>query len=186
MRSRVLHETCCLYTHAFVELYSHLRCLCSGLCWVPIESGLRFFRFLCSSFILQVESTQGLRDILITIGRYNSLEQHYTRVRMRPLKRLWEEFEAARVGIPLAKPAATDNSAGGDRRPATMSTSVNGLTTSFADWLPHFYDEVLLVLEQELKWYAIISLLLISPVNNCFCNSGDCFPSCALNDGSHD
>lgn len=103
----------------------------------------------------KVESTQGLRNILITIGRYKSLEQHYTRVRMRPLKRLWEEFESAKVGIPLAKAAATDNSTGGDRRPATMSTSANGSTTSFAEWLPHFYDEVLLVLEQELKWCMV-------------------------------
>lgn len=103
----------------------------------------------------KVESTQGLRDILITIGRYKSLEQHYTRVRMRPLKRFWEEFEAVKVGIPLAKPAATDNSVGGDRRPATMPNSANGSTTSFAEWLPHYYDEVLLVLEQELKWCMV-------------------------------
>lgn len=105
-------------------------------------------------FQWQVESTQGLRDILITIDRYSSLESHYTRVRMRPLKRLWEEFEAANVGFPMAKPTATDTSAGGDRRPATMSIAASGLTTSFAEWLPHFYDEVLLVLEQELKWYV--------------------------------
>ena len=102
--------------------------------------------------VWQVESTQGLRDILITVGRYKSLEQHYTRVRMRPLKRLWEDFEAAKAGIPLSKPAATDNNVGGDRRPATMLSSANG-STSFAEWLPHYYDEVLLVLEQELKWY---------------------------------
>ncbi|KAG0584810.1 hypothetical protein KC19_3G236100 [Ceratodon purpureus] len=103
----------------------------------------------------KVDSTQGLRDILITVGRYKSLEQHYTRVRMRPLKRLWEDFEAAKVGIPLAKPAATDSTMGGDRRPATMSSSANGSTTSFAEWLPHYYDEVLLVLEQELKWCMV-------------------------------
>lgn len=103
----------------------------------------------------KVESTQGLRDILITVGRYKSLEQHYTRVRMRPLKRMWEDFEAAKAGIPLAKPAATDNTMGGDRRPATMSSSANGSTTSFAEWLPRYYDEVLLVLEQELKWCMV-------------------------------
>jgi hypothetical protein len=108
-----------------------------------------------------VESTQGLRDILITVGRYKSLEQHYTRVRMRPLKRMWEDFEAAKAGIPLAKPAATDNTMGGDRRPATMSSSANGSTTSFAEWLPRYYDEVLLVLEQELKWYILHMLILL-------------------------
>jgi hypothetical protein len=102
----------------------------------------------------QVESTQGLRDILITIDRYSSLEQHYTRVRMRPLRRLWDEFESAKAGLPLAKTSTTENQPGTDRRPPSTAISVKGPAMSFVEWLPHFYDEILLVLEQELKWYV--------------------------------
>jgi len=102
----------------------------------------------------QVESTQGLRDILITIDRYSSLEQHYTRVRMRPLRRLWDEFESAKAGLSLAKTSTTENHPGTDRRPPSTAISVKGPAMSFVEWLPHFYDEILLVLEQELKWYV--------------------------------
>jgi hypothetical protein len=103
----------------------------------------------------KVESTQGLRDILITIDRYSSLEQHYTRVRMRPLRRLWDEFESAKAGLPLAKTSTTENQPGTDRRPPSTVISVKGPAMSFVEWLPHFYDEILLVLEQELKWCMV-------------------------------
>jgi hypothetical protein len=36
----------------------------------------------------KVEETQKLRNILIAINRFSSLEQQYTRVRMRPLRRV--------------------------------------------------------------------------------------------------
>jgi hypothetical protein len=38
--------------------------------------------------------------------------------------------------------------------------SINGL--SFSSWLPNFYDETLLYLEQEWKWYVHGDLLLRS------------------------
>lgn len=36
----------------------------------------------------KVEETQKLRNILIAINRFSSLEQQYTRVRMRPLRKV--------------------------------------------------------------------------------------------------
>ncbi|KAL3694263.1 hypothetical protein R1sor_007914 [Riccia sorocarpa] len=96
----------------------------------------------------KVDSTQGLRDILITIGRYSSLEQHYTRVRVRPLRRLWEEFESGKSALPVG------TSAGAAKLPATITGPIGG-SVSFAEWLPKFYDEVLVQLEQELKWCTV-------------------------------
>jgi hypothetical protein len=73
---------------------------------------------------------------------------------MRPLRRLWDEFESAKAGLPLAKTSTTENQPGTDRRPPSTAISVKGPAMSFVEWLPHFYDEILLVLEQELKWYV--------------------------------
>ncbi|BBN04234.1 conserved oligomeric Golgi complex subunit 7 [Marchantia polymorpha subsp. ruderalis] len=95
----------------------------------------------------KVDSTQGLRDILITIGRYSSLEQHYTRVRVRPLRRLWEEFESGKGGLPIGKSAT-------GVKLQTLA-GPNSVSVSFAEWLPKFYDEVLVQLEQELKWCTV-------------------------------
>ncbi|KAL2633454.1 hypothetical protein R1flu_004933 [Riccia fluitans] len=96
----------------------------------------------------KVDSTQGLRDILITIGRYSSLEQHYTRVRVRPLRRLWEEFESGKGGLPVG------TSAGAAKLSATITGPTSG-SVSFAGWLPKFYDEVLVQLEQEFRWCTV-------------------------------
>ncbi|EFJ06368.1 hypothetical protein SELMODRAFT_135591 [Selaginella moellendorffii] len=74
----------------------------------------------------KVESVQAFRAILLTIGRYNSLEQQYSKVRLKPLRRLWDEYESSTDGVGSGKP--------------------------FIEWLPTFYDQVLLTLEQELKW----------------------------------
>ncbi|CAM6118369.1 unnamed protein product [Calypogeia fissa] len=96
----------------------------------------------------KVDSTQGLRDILIRIGRYSSLEQHYTRVRVKPLRRLWEEFESGKGGLPVGKQSTND------KQPVTLIAQTDG-SVSFLEWLPKFYDEVLVQFEQELKWCTI-------------------------------
>jgi len=85
----------------------------------------------------KVDAVQDLRGILIRIERFKSLEAQYTKIHVKPLKKLWEDFDlkqrASRVDM---------EKLGGE--------SINGL--SFSSWLPNFYDETLLYLEQEWKW----------------------------------
>ncbi|KAJ7562275.1 hypothetical protein O6H91_03G062100 [Diphasiastrum complanatum] len=95
-----------------------------------------------------------LRDIFITIGRYSSLEQQYSRVRMKPLRRLWEEFEAGKGPNAIGKPSIGVTQ--GNERPLTgRGTPEDGSVISFLDWLPRFYDEVLLIFELEIKWCTV-------------------------------
>nr|CAB3468706.1 unnamed protein product [Digitaria exilis] len=85
----------------------------------------------------KIDAVQDLRGILIRIERFKSLEVQYTKIHVKPLKKLWEDFDlkqrASRVDM---------EKFGGE--------SLNGL--SFSSWLPNFYDETLLYLEQEWKW----------------------------------
>lgn len=101
----------------------------------------------------KVEVTQGLRDILVTIGHHKSLEQQYTRVRLKPLRRVWEEYDSGKGGPVSSK--ASMNEKEGERRTASLNLTSNGSPISFTDWLPQFYDEVLLFLEQEWKWCSV-------------------------------
>uniref|UniRef100_A0ACD5ZEV4 Uncharacterized protein n=1 Tax=Avena sativa TaxID=4498 RepID=A0ACD5ZEV4_AVESA len=84
----------------------------------------------------KVDAVQDLRGILTRIGRFKSLEVQYTKIHVKPLKKLWEDFDlkqrANRIDM--------------DKRGGEI-TSI-----SFSSWLPSFYDETLLYLEQEWKW----------------------------------
>ncbi|CAM0909323.1 unnamed protein product [Alopecurus aequalis] len=84
----------------------------------------------------KIDAVQDLRGILTRIGRFKSLEVQYTKIHVKPLKKLWEDFDLKqRVNrIEMEK-------RGGE------ITSI-----SFSSWLPSFYDETLLYLEQEWKW----------------------------------
>lgn len=64
---------------------------------------------------------------------------------MKPLRRLWEEFESGKGGLPVGEQSAND------MQPDTLSVQNNG-SVSFLEWLPKFYDEVLVQFEQEFKW----------------------------------
>ncbi|TVU08484.1 hypothetical protein EJB05_41889 [Eragrostis curvula] len=85
----------------------------------------------------KVDAVQDLRGILIRIGRFKSLEVQYTKIHVKPLKKLWEDFDlkqrASRVEM--------------EKHGGEIISSV-----SFSSWLPNFYDETLLYLEQEWKW----------------------------------
>jgi hypothetical protein len=89
---------------------------------------------------------QDLRGILIRIDRFKSLEAQYTKIHVKPLKKLWEDFDlkqrSSRVDMEKLS-----------------GESISGL--SFSSWLPNFYDETLLYLEQEWKWYVHGDLLLL-------------------------
>ncbi|XVF49363.1 hypothetical protein PTKIN_Ptkin04bG0005700 [Pterospermum kingtungense] len=42
----------------------------------------------------KVDVAQDLRGILIRIGRFKSLELHYTKVYLKPIKQLWDDFDS--------------------------------------------------------------------------------------------
>ena len=97
-----------------------------------------------------METTQSLHDILVTIGHYSSLESQYIRVRLKPLRKVWEEYDSWKGGLPLSKLSIDEKP--GERQSSTLTLGSNDSPISFAEWLPQFYDEVLLSLEQEWKW----------------------------------
>ncbi|KAJ6845090.1 conserved oligomeric Golgi complex subunit 7 isoform X1 [Iris pallida] len=94
----------------------------------------------------KVEDVQDYRRILLRIGRFKSLELHYTKMHSRPLKKLWEDFDSRKRANKL------ETEKHGERMSNMSDSSSNMLSVSFSSWLPSFYDEVLLYLEQEWKW----------------------------------
>ncbi|KAF3535017.1 hypothetical protein F2Q69_00019873 [Brassica cretica] len=95
----------------------------------------------------KVDVAQDLRGILIRIGRFKSLELQYSKVRLKPIKQLWDDFDTKQRANKLASERSeTQRLSSGDEFQLTSTQ------TSFASWLPSFYDELLLYLEQEWKW----------------------------------
>ena len=95
--------------------------------------------------IMQVDVAQDLRGILIRIGRFKSLELHYSKVHLKSIKKLWEDFDSRQRTSKLSS----------ERNEVERLSSSNEFQSiSFSSWLPSFYDELLLYLEQEWKWYS--------------------------------
>lgn len=92
--------------------------------------------------IIQVDVAQEMRGILVRIGRFQSLEVYYTKVHLKSIKQLWDEFESRQRTTKFQ----TNHSAN------TNEFQSNHSSVSFSTWLPSFYDELLLCLEQEWKW----------------------------------
>lgn len=90
---------------------------------------------------------QEMRGILIRIGRFKSLESYYTKVHLKPIKKLWEDFDLRQQS---SKFANEKNDVG--QFSSSVDSRSNVPTISFSQWLPSFYDELLLYLEQEWKW----------------------------------
>lgn len=105
------------------------------------------------SFV-QIDVAQNLRGILIRIGRFKSLELHYTKVHLKPIKQLWEDFELKQ----RTNRHANDRSEF-ERHSSSNDFQSTSSTISFTSWLPSFYDELLLYLEQEWKWYSSYFLI---------------------------
>ncbi|XP_057473890.1 conserved oligomeric Golgi complex subunit 7-like [Actinidia eriantha] len=98
----------------------------------------------------KVDVARDLRGILIRIGRFKSLEQHYTKVHLKPIKQLWEDFDSQQHA----------NKLGSEKneleRVSTSHDFHSSLpTVSFSSWLSSFYDKLLLYLEQEWKWCMV-------------------------------
>lgn len=106
---------------------------------------------------LQVDIAQDLRGILIRIGRFKSMELHYTKVHLKPIKQLWEDFDSKQ---PPPNKLATEKSQV-ERLSTTSESQSTAPAILFSSWLPNFYDELLLYLEQEWKWYSSHSLIPI-------------------------
>ncbi|KAG6600174.1 Conserved oligomeric Golgi complex subunit 7, partial [Cucurbita argyrosperma subsp. sororia] len=98
----------------------------------------------------KIDVAQDLRVILLRIGRFKSLEQNYTKVHLKPIKQLWEDFDSKQRAHKLA------NEKSEFQRPTTNNDFQSSFpSVSFASWLPSFHDELLLYLEQEWKWCMI-------------------------------
>ncbi|CAI9092041.1 OLC1v1027184C1 [Oldenlandia corymbosa var. corymbosa] len=95
----------------------------------------------------KVDVAKDMRSILITIGRFKSLEVHYTKVHLKTIKKLWEEFDLRQQASKLANEKNEMQ-----KLPTSHNSQSNRSTFSFSSWLPSFYDELLLYLEQEWKW----------------------------------
>ncbi|MFS7899538.1 putative oligomeric Golgi complex subunit 7 protein [Helianthus anomalus] len=94
----------------------------------------------------KVNIAQDLREILIRIGRYKSLENHYTKVHLKFIRKLWEDYELKqRTKSGSERNQVESISSSHDYQPTLP-------TITFPSWLPSFYDELLLYLEQEWKW----------------------------------
>lgn len=118
--------------------------LCFHQLHVCVHDGLIVLYVFTLFTMMQVDITQDLRGILIRIGRFKSLEMHYTKVHLKPIKQLWEDFDSRQSASKLAS----------DRNEMErLSSNNDSPTISFSSWLPSFYDELLLYLEQEWKWY---------------------------------
>ncbi|KAL9249752.1 Conserved oligomeric Golgi complex subunit 7-like protein [Drosera capensis] len=100
----------------------------------------------------KADVAQDLRGILIRIGRFKSLEVQYTKVHLKPIKKMWVEFEskqrANKVSFDVKK---GERLASGDEFPSSAPM------VSFSSWLPTFYDGLFLYLEQE--WKCLRSLV---------------------------
>ena len=93
-----------------------------------------------------------MRGILIRIGRFKSLESYYTKAHLRTTKKLWEDFDLKQQSNKLA------NEKNEVERVSSNYESQSKLPImSFSHWLPSFYDNLLLYLEQEWKWYYLIN-----------------------------
>ncbi|CAI7745568.1 unnamed protein product [Closterium sp. NIES-54] len=79
----------------------------------------------------KLDACHSLTGILAAIGRQHTVEALFCLVRCRPLTRLWEQFEVTAVA-PGAGPLAA--------------------ALQFPEWLPRWYDEMLLAVEQEARW----------------------------------
>ncbi|KAI6696195.1 hypothetical protein NL676_016314 [Syzygium grande] len=98
----------------------------------------------------KVEVAQDLRGILIRIGRFKSLELQYTKVHMKPIKKIWEDFDSKQRASKMANDKNET-----ERLSSSTNFQQSVRTVSFTSWLPSFYDELLLYLEQEWKWCMV-------------------------------
>lgn len=89
-----------------------------------------------------------MRGILDRIGRFKSLEHCYIKVHLKHIKKLWEDFNLRQQSSKLANEKYEV-----EMLSSSHDSQLNMSTISFSSWLPSFYDEMLLYLEQEWKWY---------------------------------
>ncbi|KAL8554270.1 hypothetical protein ACS0TY_002459 [Phlomoides rotata] len=95
----------------------------------------------------KVNVAQEMRGILIRIGRFKSLESYYTKVHLKHIKRLWDDFDLRQQASKLANERSEV-----EQVTRSFDSQPNLPIISFSRWLPSFYDELLLYLEQEWKW----------------------------------
>lgn len=95
----------------------------------------------------KADVAHNLRGILIRIGRFKSLELHYAKVHLKPLKQLWEDFDSRQHPNKI-----TSEKSEAEKLSSSHDHQLSSAAISLSSWLPSFYDEFLLYLEQEWKW----------------------------------
>lgn len=145
-----------LQSFLFMSLISFIACGSS----TPFTNILYLF---CMCYYYQIDIARDLREILIRIGRFKSLELHYTKVHLKHIKQLWEDFDSRQRSN---KFASEKNEV--ERLASNNEFQSSSPPVAFSSWLPSFYDELLLYLEQEWKWYiSYCSLCKLSHALSC-------------------
>ncbi|KAF5731066.1 embryo yellow protein [Tripterygium wilfordii] len=98
----------------------------------------------------KIDIAQDLCKILRKIKRIGSLTQQYTNVHLKPIKQFWEDFDSKQQSSKLA---SEKNEI--ERLSSNSELQSSSHMISFSTWLPSFYDELLLYLEQEWKWCMV-------------------------------
>ena len=81
--------------------------------------------------IMQVDVAQDLRGILIRIGRFKSLELHYSKVHLKSIKQLWEDFDSRQR---TSKLSSERNEV--ERLSSSNEFQSSSPSISFSSWLP--------------------------------------------------
>jgi len=101
------------------------------------------------------ETTRKLRGVLESIGRDAALASSYGVAREKPLMAFWNAFkEGTAAGTGGLSQSSSSGALGGAA--AEVLRSAHARSDNFASWLPTFYDEVLLTVEQEKRWCALV------------------------------
>ncbi|XP_019149687.1 PREDICTED: conserved oligomeric Golgi complex subunit 7-like isoform X2 [Ipomoea nil] len=98
----------------------------------------------------KVDVAQEMRSNLNRIGRFKSLELQYSKVHLKPIKHLWEDFELRQHANKVSNEKIEV-----ERLSSANDLQLNSSPISFSRWLPSFYDKLLLYLEQEWKWCVL-------------------------------
>jgi hypothetical protein len=97
-----------------------------------------------------------LRGVLIRIGRFKSLESQYSKVHLKPIKKLWEDLESRE----RANKSANEKSE--MERMSTGGDFQSSPTISFSNWLPSFYDGLISLQMRRMKWRGLQVVVVFS------------------------
>ena len=102
------------------------------------------------------ETTRKLRGVMESIGRDAALASVYSLAREKPLMAFWNKFQGEAESTSGGGVASSSSSGALSGAAAEVLRFAHARSDDFASWLPSFYDEVLLTVEQEKRWCALV------------------------------